>query len=75
MKIQKGFAATGIWPLQPTAMDQYIAQSSCYIDPSEENIEDEHDDVEEEALPGVAEVQQVCIPESAGTKLEHIPKS
>ena len=75
MKIQKGFAATGIWLLQPTAMDQYMAPSSCYIDPSEENIEDEHDDIEVEAVPSIAEVQQACIPESADTELEYIPES
>ena len=75
MKIQKGFAATRIWPLQPIAMDKYMAPSSCYIDPCEENIEDEHDDVEEDAIPDIAEVQEECIPETAPTELEHIPKS
>ena len=75
MKIQKGFAATGIWLLQPTAMDKYMAPSSYYIDPCEENIEDEHDDVEEDVIPDITDVQEECILETAPTKLEHIPKS
>ena len=29
-KIQKGFAATGIWPLNPNAMDKYMQPSSCF---------------------------------------------
>ena len=75
MKIQKRFAATGIWPLQPTAIDQYMAPSSCYVDPCKENIEDEYDDVEEDAIPGIAEVQEACIPKTASIELEHIPES
>ena len=75
MKIQKGFVATRIWPLQSTAMDQYMAPSSCYIDPAEENDEDEQDDAEEAGIPGMAEMHQACIPESAGTEVDHIPES
>ena len=32
--ITKGFAATGIWPLQPTAMTAFMQPSACYIDPA-----------------------------------------
>ena len=36
IKIMKGFEAIGIWPLQPNAIDKYMAPSTCYIDPCED---------------------------------------
>ena len=47
IKIMKGFEATGIWPLQPNAMDKYMAPSTCYI----ESSEDEDGDDGEEEVP------------------------
>ena len=74
-KIQKGFAATGIWPLQSTTMEQYMAPSSCYIDPAEESDEDEQDDAEVAGMGGMAQTHQACVPDSTGTEVDHIPSS
>ena len=53
-KIQKGFVATGIWPLQSTAMEQYMVPSSCYADSAEESDDDEQDDAEVAGMGGMA---------------------
>ena len=45
IKITKGFEATSIWPLQPNAMEKYMAPSTCYIEPYED---EDGDDAEEE---------------------------
>ena len=52
-----------------------MALSSCYIDSAEENDEDEDDDAKEEGIPGMVEMHQVYIPESAGIEVDHIPES
>ena len=39
-KIVKGFAATGIWPLRPTAMDSHMQPSECFAEPLEEGDDD-----------------------------------
>ena len=52
-----------------------MAPSSCYIDPAEENYEDEHNGAEEEGIPGMAKMHQACIPESIGIEVDHIPES
>jgi len=31
-KIQKGFATTGIWPLDPTTINECVKPSKCYIE-------------------------------------------
>lgn len=59
-KIQKGFAAIGIWPLNPNAIDKYMAPSSCFestagsdVEAAEDSASD-CDDVSSEG--GAAEV-------------------
>lgn len=49
-KITKGFAATGIWPLRPTAMEPFMHPSTCYTDPSPEDCGDEAEQDDPEQL-------------------------
>jgi len=40
-KITKGFVATGIWPLRPTAMESFMQPNTCYTDPCPDDGDDE----------------------------------
>ena len=61
-KIKKGFAATGIWPLCPSAMDLFMQPSSYYVETVVE-LEDDNTD-EEEAAQDNTDVVEDCIPKT-----------
>ena len=61
-KIMKGFLATGIWPLLPSAMDAYMQPSECYVEPPAEHEEDEDEQVDTNAA--MPEGEEDCILET-----------
>ena len=61
-KIIKGFSTTGIWPLLPSAMDNYMHPSACYVEPSATQEDDEEDQMETDAV--VADGKEESIPET-----------
>ena len=61
-RIQKGFAAIGIWPLRPSAMELFMQPSSCYVETAMESETDTAN--EEESADEHAESASECIPET-----------
>ena len=72
IKITKGFEATGIWPLQSNAMDKYMAPSTCYIDPCED---EDGDDVEEEVVVSSNAGAEDLIPETQESPQQYFIQS
>ena len=59
--ITKGFAATGIWPLWPSAMAPFMQPSACYIDPA---VQEEENGSDEDTAQDITEPTEDCIPET-----------
>ena len=65
-KITKGFTATGIWPLRPSAMDPYMQPSACYVEPVVQK-EDNASDKEETTQENI-EATEDFVPETQATE-------
>ena len=59
--ITKGFAATGIWPLRPSAMHPFMQPSACYIDPT---VQEEENGSDGDTAQDSTEPTEECIPET-----------